>query len=90
MQVRSERLVRQLIIATVMLGSFMGATDSSIVVISLTTISRFFDVSMSQVFWIMILYLQVIINFLITIGRLGDTWGQKKIFITGFMVFTVN
>lgn len=85
-----ERLIQQVIIATVVLGSFMGATDSSIVVISLSTISRYFDASSGQVAWVLVIYLLVITSFLIAIGRLGDAKGQKRIFIAGFVVFTVS
>lgn len=85
----SETTVRRLITVAVVLGSFMGATDSSIVIISLTTISRYFDVSTSQASWVLIAYLLVITGFLIPLGRLGDVKGQKNIFVSGFALFTV-
>lgn len=68
----------------------MGATDSSIVIISLTTISRYFNASTSEVSWVMIAYLLAITGFLIPFGRLGDVKGRKKIFIAGFALFTAS
>ena len=86
----SEQTAQRLIIAAVVLGSFMGATDSSIVVISLTAISRFYDVGTSEASWVLITYLLVITSFLIPFGRLGDLKGQKNIFVSGFALFTAS
>ncbi|WAI02194.1 MFS transporter [Methanogenium organophilum] len=85
-----ERFVRRMIVAAVVLGSFMGATDSSIVIIALTSISRYFDVGTSAASWVLIIYLLVITGFLIPFGRLGDVWGRKKIFVAGFAIFTAG
>lgn len=68
----------------------MGATDSSIVIISLTAISRSFNVGTSEASWVLIVYLLAITGFLIPIGRLGDVIGQKNIFTAGFGLFTLS
>lgn len=85
-----EKTIKRLIITAVVTGSFMGATDSSIVIISLTSISHYFNAGTSEVSWILIIYLLAITCFLIPFGRLGDVNGKKNIFIAGFAVFTTS
>ncbi|WP_367118956.1 MFS transporter [Methanoculleus sp.] len=85
-----ETTARGLIIAAVVLGSFMGATDSSIVILSLTSISRHFDVGTSEASWVLITYLLAVTGFLIPFGRLGDVMGKKNIFVAGFALFTAS
>lgn len=86
----NDAITKRLIIAAVVIGSFMGATDSSIVIISLTSISRYFNVGTSEVAWVLIIYLLAITCFLIPFGRLGDVKGKKNIFISGFVIFTAG
>lgn len=85
-----ETAVRRLIIAAVVLGSFMGATDSSIVIISLTSISRHFDAGTSEASWVLITYLLAMTGFLIPFGRLGDVAGKRNLFVAGFALFTAS
>ena len=80
-----ESAAQRLIIAVVVLGSFFGAVDSSIVVISLTAISRFYDVGTSPASWVLISYLLVLTGLLIPFGRLADVKEPKNIFIAGFV-----
>ncbi len=68
----------------------MGATDSSIVILSLTSISRHFDVGTSEASWVLITYLLAVTGFLIPFGRLGDVMGKKNIFVAGFALFTAS
>lgn len=80
----------RLIILSVSLAAFMGSLDVTIVNISLPTISKYFDVSTSTVSWVVIVYLLVLGSFMLTFGKLGDLKGFKKIFISGFIVFTIG
>ena len=86
----SATTVRRLITAAVVLGSFMGAADASIVIMALPTLAGYFDVGTSEASWVLISYLLVVTAFLIPFGRLGDMHGQKKIYIAGFALFTVS
>jgi len=45
---------------------------------------------MSEVSWVAMSYLLVLSGLLLVFGKLGDMKGFKKIFITGFAVFTVG
>ena len=68
----------------------MSALDSSIVNISLPVISANFNAPMTSVEWVVLSYLIIITSLLLTFGKLGDLYGHKKIFNTGFAIFTAG
>jgi EmrB/QacA subfamily drug resistance transporter len=78
------------IIATIAIGSFMSALDSSVVNIALPQISTHFNAPMSTIEWVVMSYLLVISSLLLTYGRIGDMYGHKKIYQTGFVLFTLG
>jgi EmrB/QacA subfamily drug resistance transporter len=84
----SHTTARRLITTAVVLGSFMGAADASIVIMALPTLAAYFNVGTNEVLWVLISYLLVVTAFLIPFGRLGDLQGLKKIYIAGFALFT--
>jgi EmrB/QacA subfamily drug resistance transporter len=79
------------VLAIVAVGVFMATIDSSIVNISLPTIARYFGVPLSgAVEWVIIAYLVMVAALLLSIGRLADLIGRKRIWATGLAVFTVG
>lgn len=78
------------ILLTVGIGSFMATLDSSVVNVSLPQISAYFNESISTIEWVVMAYLLVISSLLLTYGRLGDIYGHKKIYLTGFVIFTAS
>ena len=77
-------------VLTVALGTFMSALDTSVVNVALPVIQTYFGVTLSAVEWVVIAYLMVISSLLLTFGRISDLYGHKKIYMTGFAVFTVG
>lgn len=69
---------------------FMVRLNSYIVNISLPSISRHFDVAMSEVSWVVLSYMLVMTSSMLIFGKLGDSVGLKKIFIAGYVFFTVS
>lgn len=78
------------IISAVALGTFMGPLDASVVNIALPNISTYFSASLSTVEWVIMAYLLIISSLLLTYGRLGDMYGHKRIYVLGFIVFTIG
>jgi EmrB/QacA subfamily drug resistance transporter len=81
---------QKIILFILALSSFMASLDGTIVNISLPTIAEAFRVPMSIVSWVAMSYLLVLSGFLLVFGKLGDTKGFRKIFIVGFVIFTLG
>ena len=80
----------KLILLAVAVGTFMAALDSSVVNIALPSISSHFKAPLYIIEWVVMSYLLVISSLLLTYGRLGDMYGHKRIYITGFIIFTIG
>mgnify|MGYP005837454389 CR=1 FL=1 len=78
------------VFAIVALGTFMATLDSSIVNVALPTISRELNASLTVLQWVVTIYLLTISSILPIFGKLGDTWGPKKVYIYGFLVFILG
>jgi len=78
-----------LIMAAVMLGTFMAPLDASIVNTVLPDITSYFKTDIAIVQWVPTIYLLTISSLILLYGRLGDMIGYKKIFLTGLAGFVV-
>src|SRR4030042_667931 len=79
-----------LILLLISFASFMGALDATIVNISLPTMSKYFQCDIAIVSWVAMSYLLVLSGTLITFGRVADIRGYKKIYLAGFVIFTIG
>src|SRR5512143_1987262 len=85
----SPRLQR-LALFNVCLGQFMSALDSRSVIVALPTISIYFNSSLALVQWIPLAYQLTVIGFVLSMARLGDMLGRKKIYALGFLLLTLG
>ena len=72
------------------IGVYMSTLDASVVNISLPTIIQSLNTDLKAVAWVVMAYLIVITGCLLLIGRLADLFGQKRIYLLGFLTFTVG
>jgi len=79
-----------LLIISISLAAFMSALDGTIVNIALPTISSVFDISTSTVSWVSTIYLLVMAGCVLIFGKLSDGIGFKKVFLSGFIIFTIG
>src|SRR3989442_685584 len=79
------RLTFALIIAAV----FLDVVDFSITQVALPSIRTQFIVSLADSQWIVGAYGITMAGFLLLSGRAGDIYGQKKLFISGIVLFTI-
>jgi EmrB/QacA subfamily drug resistance transporter len=71
------------------MASFLDIIDFSIVQVALPTIRTQFLVTLADSQWIVGAYGLTLAGFLMLMGRAGDVYGQKKIFIGGIVLFTI-
>ena len=78
------------VLAVLCVGLFMLLLDGTIVNIAIPSILKGFQTGFSQVEWVLNAYLLVFAVMLITMGRLGDLYGRKRLFIAGVSLFTLS
>jgi EmrB/QacA subfamily drug resistance transporter len=86
----SERSYKWLALLTVSIGTFMATLDASIVNISLPRLRDVFDTEPSVVLWVTVAYLLVSVGLVLSVGKVGDLFGRKRVYIIGLTVFTVG
>ncbi|MES2223948.1 MAG: MDR family MFS transporter [Patescibacteria group bacterium] len=78
------------ILFTVIIGTFLGRLDQTIVNLALPKIINDFGISVSGAGWIATAYILANAIFVPIWGKLGDTIGRKKVYIIGFVMFIVG
>ena len=79
-----------LVLATVMVGTFLGRLDQTIVNLALPKIINDFSITVSAAGWIATAYILANAVFVPVWGKLGDTVGRKKVYLLGFGIFIVG
>jgi len=79
----------RLIFLLVMAAFFMDVIDASIVTVALPSIRTEFAASIPDSQWIYGAYAITVAGFLLLMGRAGDIYGQKKIFVAGLVIFSI-
>ncbi len=78
------------IMAAVAMGVFLATIDGSIVNIALPVLAKDLQVDFSVIEWVVLAYLLTITTLMLGIGRLADMIGKKKIYVSGFVIFTLG
>ena len=73
----------------VIIAYFMDIIDASIVTVALPSIRVEFGASIADSQWIYGAYAITLAGVLLLMGRAGDIYGQKKIFVAGLVIFTI-
>jgi EmrB/QacA subfamily drug resistance transporter len=78
------------VLATVIIGTFLGRLDQTIVTLAVPKIIDDFSITVSMAGWIATAYILANAVFVPIWGKLGDTIGRKKVYILGFSIFIVG
>ncbi|MBP2031528.1 EmrB/QacA subfamily drug resistance transporter [Clostridium algifaecis] len=78
-----------LVVFTLSLATLMSSIDTNIVNIALPAIEKSLNISFASVQWIALGYLLAVTSLIVSIGRIGDIFGKRSIFICGIAIFTV-
>lgn len=79
-----------MVLITVIVGTFLGRLDQTIVNLALPKIIQDFGISVSSAGWIATAYILANAIFVPIWGKLGDTIGRKKVYILGFLIFILG
>ncbi len=73
----------------ILLGIFMFVIDGSVVSIALPTITRYFQADVAQSQWVITSYLVTVTSLLLVFGKVADRTGKVRLFLAGFVLFTL-
>ncbi len=71
------------------LSMLMSSLDTSIANAGLPTLAEAFKASFQEVQWIVLAYLLAITTLIVSVGRLGDLMGRRRLLLVGIGVFTM-
>ncbi|MFA6048162.1 MAG: DHA2 family efflux MFS transporter permease subunit [Parcubacteria group bacterium] len=87
MNEKTKSNLRWWILLTVIIGTFLGRLDQTIVGLALPKIIDEFGITVTSAGWISTAYILANAVFVPIWGKLGDTIGQKRVYILGFSLF---
>lgn len=79
-----------IVLANVMIGTFMAVLDATIVNVGLTKMMAAFGVSVDKIEWVLTAYLLIFAVVLPSSGWIADHLGYKKTYFLGLLLFTVG
>jgi EmrB/QacA subfamily drug resistance transporter len=80
----------RLVLFSVCLGLFMTALNQRALLVSLPTLTRLFQTDLSTIQWTLLAYDLTLIGLVLTLGRLGDLFGRKRIYASGYLLFVLG
>src|SRR3954454_20255507 len=76
-------------LASLALSMLLSSLGTSIANVGLPTLALAFDASFQEVQWIVLAYLLAITTLIVSLGRLGDLTGRRRLLLAGIFLFTV-
>lgn len=87
---KKESNLKWWVLATVIVGTFLGRLDQTIVNLALPKIIIDFKITVTSASWIATAYILANAVFVPVWGKLGDTIGRKKVYLWGFSIFILG
>lgn len=75
-------------VASLSLSMLLSSLGTSIANVALPTLADAFSASFQHVQWIVLAYLLAITTLIVSIGRLGDLIGRRRLLLLGILLFT--
>ena len=70
------------------LSMLLSSLGTSIANVGLPTLAQAFSASFQQVQWVVLAYLLAITTLIVSVGRLGDITGRRRLLLIGIFLFT--
>lgn len=77
------------VMASLALGMLLPSLGTSIANVALPTLAQTFAASFQQVQWVVLAYLLAITTLIVGVGRMGDLFGRRRLFMVGVALFNV-
>jgi EmrB/QacA subfamily drug resistance transporter len=75
-------------LAALSLSMLLSALGTSIANVGLPTLAEVFTASFQEVQWVVLAYLLAITTLIVSVGRLGDVTGRRRLLLIGILLFT--
>ena len=75
-------------LASLSLSMLMSSLGTSIANVGLPTLVQAFNASFQQMQWVVLAYLLAITTLIVSVGRLGDIMGRRRLMLAGIFLFT--
>ena len=72
------------------MGVFLATVDASIVNVALPTLITTFNTHFAVVQWVALSYMLTVATLILSMGRLGDLKGKRRIYSAGMIIFTIG
>jgi MFS family permease len=76
--------------ASLSLAMLLSSLATSIANVGLPTLVRVFGSSFQAVQWVVLAYLLAVTTLIVSVGRLGDIVGRRRLMLTGIAIFTAS
>ena len=77
-------------LAGLSLSMLLSSLGTSIANVALPTLAQDFGASFQEVQWIVLAYLLAITTLIVSVGRLGDAIGRRRLLLAGIFLFTMS
>lgn len=77
------------VLASLSLSMLLSSLGTSIANVGLPTLAQAFTASFQEVQWVVLTYLLAITTLIVSVGRLGDIIGRRRLLLAGIFLFTV-
>ncbi|HKV90108.1 MAG TPA: MFS transporter [Thermoplasmata archaeon] len=77
-------------LAIVSVGSLMGAIDGTVLIIAFPAIARDLSASLAEMVWAIMIYTLMGTALVLSLGRISDMKGRKRMYNAGFVAFIVG
>jgi EmrB/QacA subfamily drug resistance transporter len=75
-------------LASLSLSMLLSSLGTSIANIGLPALTQAFGASFQQIQWVVLAYLLAITTLIVSVGKLGDIAGRRRLLMTGIVLFT--
>jgi MFS family permease len=79
-----------LILVNVCVGQFIVGLDQRALLVALPTLTESFNTHLTTIQWTLLIYDLTLVGLVITLGRLGDLFGRRRIYTSGFLLFILG